>query len=258
MALFTAYFDASGNAVDQPFVIVTGYIANFQQWKFFEDCWKNAHTKYGVNLPFHAADLASAISNPSYKHQRNARHDYVALARDPSKANEFFFEVSVLEVTFVHCAVTVIVPMQVYSEVNSLLDLRAQVPPYAVAARTCIELVRDWEKRFDVPEPVECIFEEGDFEQGKFTSLMVDEGATLPIYKKKIDFAGLQGADHYAWERANAMKPKLVSGHIPHRLSFEMQLGAIPKLHLQSTAAHLINICHIKNIAIRQPGVKRG
>src|SRR6266568_8924901 len=86
MALFSAYFDASGNAIEQPFVVVSGYIANFQQWKLLEDCWKNTHAKYGVSLPFHAADLAAAISNPNYKGQHNARQDYVALANDPDRA----------------------------------------------------------------------------------------------------------------------------------------------------------------------------
>ncbi len=256
MALFSAYFDASGNAIEQPFVVVSGYIANFQQWKLLEDCWKNTHAKYGVSLPFHAADLAAAISNPNYKGQHNARQDYVALANDPDRANEFFFEISVLQVTFVHCAITVIVPMDIYREVDSLLELRQKVPPYALAARTCIEMVREWEERFDVPEPVECIFEEGDFEQGKFTTLMVDEGMALPIYKKKADFAGLQGADHYAWERNFSLKKQQwTSTQVPLRVPFVMQLAAIPKRHLQSTTAHLINVCHLKGITIRQPGV---
>ena len=39
MALFTAYFDATGNAKDQPFVVVSGYIASVHQWRMFNGAW---------------------------------------------------------------------------------------------------------------------------------------------------------------------------------------------------------------------------
>jgi hypothetical protein len=51
--------------------------------------------------------------------------------------------------------------------------------------------LRQWEEDYGIREPIECIFEEGDFEQGKFTLLMVDEGQFPPIYKTKNEFAGL-------------------------------------------------------------------
>jgi hypothetical protein len=114
----------------------------------------------------------------------------------------------------------------------------------------CIELVRGWEVMFDLPksEPVECIFEEGDFEQGKFTNLMVDEGMALPIYKKKGDFAGLQAADHYAWERAFVLKQIAAGATSSTRVPLQMLLGMIPKLHIESTITNLINVCHLKRI----------
>lgn len=247
MAMFTAFFDASGDGVREPFVIVSGYIANFVQWHLFETTWKSVHDKYGVSPPFHAADLVAAMTNPAYKKQTNARQDYVLLATEPEKATQFIREISLAEASLVNCAVTSIVRMSTYEQVSSLLDLRKMVPPYALAARSCIELVRKWEGEFQIPEPVECIFEEGDFEQGKFTNLMVDEGMAQPIYKKKGDYAGLQGADHYAWERAFFMK-RVAGTDLPARLPFQIQLGSIPKLHIESTITNLIGVCHMKNI----------
>ena len=82
MAMFTAYFDASGNGVDQPHVVVSGYIASYLQWKLIDGAWRNYHKARGVELPFHAADLMAAISNPNYKNQTNARQDYVHLAEN--------------------------------------------------------------------------------------------------------------------------------------------------------------------------------
>ena len=192
MAMFTAYFDASGNGVDQPHVVVSGYIASYLQWKLIDGAWRNYHKARGVELPFHAADLMAAISNPNYKNQTNARQDYVHLAENRRDAEDFVVDLSALELTMVNCAITAIVPMGIYKGVSSLLELREVVPPYALAARMCIDLVRQWEHTFGVSERVECIFEEGDFEQGKFTKLIIDEGMPVPIYKKKIEFVGLQ------------------------------------------------------------------
>ena len=64
MALFSAYIDAAGNSKDQPFVIVTGYIANWVQWKLFENSWNEIHKDHDVALPFHMSDFVEAHLHP--------------------------------------------------------------------------------------------------------------------------------------------------------------------------------------------------
>jgi len=254
--MFTAYFDASGNAVDQPFVVVSGYIASYIQWKFLENAWQELHAKYGLTLPFHAVEFMAAKNNRNnYKNQRNARPDYLAITDSPEEADKFLVNLAQLEAATTNCAVTSIVPMEIYNGVSSLLDLRQVIPPYALAARMCIELVRKWERLFDVPEPVECIFEAGDFEQGKFTRLMVEEGSPPPIYKDKKDFAGLQAADHYTWERASMSK--LLKAATPTPTKCFQFLGTVPKLHIESTTTHLVNVYHLKRIDPKT-GVQHG
>ncbi|HZL66976.1 MAG TPA: hypothetical protein VFC29_06550, partial [Candidatus Limnocylindrales bacterium] len=122
---------------------------------------------------------------PQYKTQKNARADYVDIAKDPDIAKGFLGQLSILQAVMVNCGVSCVVTMDIYNDVSPLLDLRKVVPPYALGARMCIERIHRWEEQFASIEPVECIFEEGDFEQGKFTDLMVDEGRDPPIYKKK-------------------------------------------------------------------------
>jgi hypothetical protein len=80
-------------------------------------------------------------------------------------------------------------------------------------------------------------------------SQMIDEGAQAPIYKDKKDCVGLQAADHYAWERVAMRKQmaRVAPAEPPPSTAF-MFLGAIPMLHLETTAAHLVNVCHIKGI----------
>lgn len=252
MAMFTAYFDASGDALKQPYVVVSGYIANYLQWKSYENMWTRIHDDHGVKKPFHMAEFVSALSNPKYAQQKNARPDYIAISQDPKKARSFLLELCITQATYVNCVVTCVVPMDVYNGVSLLLDLRTVIPPYALGARMCIERVHGWERMFSVVEPVECIFEEGDFEQGKFTELMVKEGWAKPIYKKKNDYAGLQGSDQYAWEVHNYKKEgspiiNPFTSNAPQMVPLSI-LGCIPALHIQPTQESLINLCHDRGI----------
>lgn len=248
MAMFSAYFDGAGNALDQPFIVVSGYIANYYQWKVLGDMWASIHREHGVNRPFHMAELMAAHVNPKYKHQKNARADYVSLAGDHKRSGEFFKNICVAQLTIVNCGMCCMVNMDVYNEVSSRSDIRKIVPPYALAARVCMEQVHVWEEQFGVVSPAECIFEEGDFEQGKFTELMVSEGLPVPIYKKKNDYAGLQAADHYAWEHFFHLKQELHKDELLPRGAFKQMLSAIPKMNLEVTAKGLINLCRVKNI----------
>lgn len=258
MAMFTAYFDASGNPNDQPFVIVSGYIANSFQWRMFEQTWASMHADHRVNLPFHMVEFQAATSNiERYSKQRNAREDYVNLAKDRNKANEFFKKICIAQLTMINCAVSCVVRMAVYNNVSSLLNLREVVPPYALAARTCMERIHKWEQEFEIEERVECVFEAGDFEQGKFTDLMIDEGMAPPIYKNKEDFAGLQAVDQYCWEELFYLKKELQNQNLEPRKSLKLLLNGIPKLHIEPTTISLIKLCEAKGIDPRT-GIKRG
>jgi len=246
MALFTAYFDATGNAKDQPFVVVSGYIASVHQWRMFNGAWIGVHEQFGVKLPFHMNEFMAAQTQPDYASRKKARQDYVEIAKNPKQAEEFFNHLCMCQVGLVNCGVSCILTMDVYTGVSSLLDLREVVPPYALAARMCIERVHQWENYFRIREPVKCVFEEGDFEQGKFTELMVTEGMGVPIYEKKDDHAGLQAADLYAWEQANFLKREHLK--VPARTSFALLIHEIPILHVEPTTATLINLCQAKGI----------
>jgi len=255
MAMFTTYFAASGDGRSQPFVVVSGFVANLQQWQMFERVWKESHDEAGVDLPFHMTEFMSACTNPKYANQNNARADYVRLANDPKAARLFFDRLAITAISAVHCGISCIVPMDIYHNVSSLLDLREVVPPYALAARMCIEKLHQWEQLFAIGESAEYIFEAGDFEQGKFTKLMIDEGQAVPIYKAKDDFAGLQAADLYAWEQFNALKKYAKPGFIPQD-SASWLIWGIPRLHVSPTLETLINLCEKKGINPRTGGKK--
>jgi hypothetical protein len=255
MALFTAYLDASGDWKNQPFVVVSGYIANLWQWKSLEGVWRGIHEEFNVQRPFHMAEFVAALYTDTYKNQKNARADYVEIAKDRMRAEAFLKKLVIAQVTMTNCAVTCVVRMNIYKEIDSLVELREKIPPLALGARYCLERIHKWEEEFEIEEPVELIFEEGDFGQGHFSDLIVSEGMPPPIYKKKDDFAGLQMSDHYAWEITYRLKSeekeKQLNVEFEPRGELLTLYWSIPRLHIEPTQESLINICHVKGINAR-------
>jgi hypothetical protein len=248
MGFFTAFFDASGNSIDQPYVVVAGYIGNWCQWQLLENQWRAIHKEHGVEIPFHASDFIVSQSYPErYAKQKNARPDYVALARTPDAGTLFLRRLCVAQLSFTACGISSIIPLRIYDELDAV-DLQKRIPPFALGARMCLARIHEWERLFQIRQPVECIFEEGDFGQGQFSKLMVDEGADIPIYKKKQDYAGLQAADHYAWEQAFFLKKELEGRQSPERTDFIAQLHMIPHMHGTHNAESLLRVCQLFGI----------
>jgi len=102
-------------------------------------------------------------------------------------------------------------------------------------------------QEYGITHKIETIFEDGDFERGKFIDLMRVEGMEAPTFKQKDDYAGLQLADLIAWEQSRNLKTELATGNAHPRLSFWRVL-AVPHIHLEVTADALIHICEKKGV----------
>ena len=85
MANFTAYFDASGHPSNQPFVIVSGYVANHYQWLHFNRAWEVIHERANIKMPFHMAAFAAR------------RQNYKGLGIDDPKAKEFVIDLAIAQ-----------------------------------------------------------------------------------------------------------------------------------------------------------------
>lgn len=247
MGFFTAFFDASGHPADQPFVIVSGYVANYTQWRMFNDTWEEEHKKAGVDLPFHMSDFMAA-RRAAQNNGTAKRMDYLRL--NDFDASSFILHLANFQQAYMALAVTCIVEMSEYAEINTVLDLRTVVPPYALAARVCTERIERWRDQHGISEPIECIFEDGDFERGKFIDLMRVEGMPAPIFKEKKDFPGLQAADYLAWEMKTLVtaRKKGKQGILP---AYLQRLTAIPRVSLKPTKHDLISLCEAKGIMPR-------
>jgi hypothetical protein len=248
ITFFTGFFDASGDWKDQPHVVVAGYIANWCQWRFLENQWRDIHKEFNIDIPFHASDFVASQENPErYAEQHNARPDYIALGTIPGAGKLCLRKLCVAQLSLVSCGVSSVIPLKIYDEIESD-DLLNKLPPFVLGARMCNGLVRKWQHALQIPQPVECIFEKGDFGQGKFIDLMRDEGANDPIFKNKAEYAGLQAADHYAWEQTFFLKKELQGKQSPERPDFIAQLHMIPHVHGTHDANSFLEVCQLLGI----------
>ena len=73
-----------------------------------------------------------------YSEQKNARSDYVEIAKDPTRWRDFIKGLVYSQATYINCAVTALVRMNVYNEMNGFIELREPIPPFALGARYCV------------------------------------------------------------------------------------------------------------------------
>src|SRR4029077_12645347 len=109
---FTAYFDASGHPSDQPFVVVSGYVANYLQWQGFGKAWAHTHNKFNVDLPFHMADFMAR------KKDGARRKDYKKL--DDTQAEDFLVGLASVQEVYMLLRVSCIVDMGIYQNINDV------------------------------------------------------------------------------------------------------------------------------------------
>lgn len=241
---YTAYFDAGGHPSDQPFVVVSGYIANIHQWKLFNRMWEAIHKEYDVALPFHASDFYAR------------KKQYTKWELNDPKATEFITTLASAQQIYMLVGLSCIVDMGTYREIDDVFQLQTMLPAYALGARSCVSMIEQWLKQFDIRHPCECIFEDGDFGRGKFIELMRVERMPAPIFKDKKDCPGLQAADHIAWEQGNYLKQERAGKPVELNHPFS-QLLAIPHIHFQTTLESLLSIAEAKGIPIKRSKIIR-
>lgn len=237
---YSAFFDAGGHPSDQPFVVVSGYVANFMQWQLFNGNWIEAHRKFDVSLPFHATDFM------------HGKKQYDKWEKGGKEAALFLESLCVAQQMSMLVSISCIVDMGSFQGINEVLQMDTILPAFALGARHCVELLEMWQKNHEIQYPIECIFEDGDFGKGKFMDLMRVERMPAPIFKDKMDFPGLQAADHLAWEQGNQLKRERKAGtSLPCSESFS-RLLAIPRIHRMTTLASLLDAAEKKGVPIRR------
>lgn len=188
MAVFSAYFDASGTKKEQRVLTVAGFVGRVPKWGRFNYEWSAILAKENVTA-MHMTDFASSRGEyVSWKGQAERRRNFVSLLSECIKrhTNKGFASSVILSD---------------YREVNAKFMLSEGVgKPYTLCARACLGALAQWAKKKRVnTEDVLVAVEKGDQDQGELVNMARSDGfAVIPL--SKADAQAFQAGDMVAWK----------------------------------------------------------
>ncbi len=192
VAMFTAYFDASGHSDNTDVLAVAGFIAHASQWTLFEKRWKKVLLKFGVSS-LHMKDFAHSTG------------EYKAWKGVETKRRAFLSAlISVIQKTARHSfASSLYLPD--YRAIDSAHSIRAVRTPLAIVGNTVLQNARNWtiESGLNVND-ILFVFEDGDADKGNFLNSANNDLGITPQFMPKTQSAAFQAADLLAYEHLKA------------------------------------------------------
>jgi hypothetical protein len=203
MAIFTAYFDASGSLGDKNVRVFTvaGFIAKQERWAAFEREWRLVRDNLGLAGCLHMKEFnfsrGAFESWPPDDPRRPKLID--ALTDLIGKYSEKEFDVSLL--------------LDDYRAADMMFALHEFANPYALVASIAVSRVSKWMKDNQPGDSVLFVFEKGDIRQDELRKLLRAESGPEPIFTPKewtengvrMECSPLQACDFIAYEHAKAL-----------------------------------------------------
>ena len=206
MAMFTAYFDASGNYQSPTAMFVSGAVASTDDWIAFEAEWLALLDANGMKPPFHMKDFKSGA------------HPYEAWKNKLAKQQKF--ELAALDLiqrrAWYTFAQGIVIPD--FDRMHATFDIPKSEPwgktinkPLAHCGVAVVLRLNEWVQReakkgkLDMQGDLEIIFDRGDMHRGELASALRDVFSVEPGFKEAAKFAPLQAADMLAWYHRRAV-----------------------------------------------------
>lgn len=188
MAIFNAYFDASGSERTRV-IAVAGFVSRVEKWERLEDEWKELLPDT-VHM-FHMTDFVSGRDGwESWRgpdnSERRAKFIQSLVACIKRNTNQGF---------------SASLRSAQYREVNHEYTLKELFGgPYSFLGISCLGRLKKWadKRRIDVGK-ILCIFEDGDHGQGDFISLARKDGYNA-IPQSKANIRAFDACDLAAWK----------------------------------------------------------
>jgi hypothetical protein len=196
--MFTAYFDASGQEHQHPYMVVAGFISSAKDWCSFSEEWKKTLHRYALQS-FHAVDC------------QNYEGEFKKWKGQDAKRLRLWCDLLGLIKQYTYqkfgCGVVIDDWKTTFSQKRKeQLKLNA----YILCAMSCAERVKAWARRQNIKSPVEYVYESGDPGSGLLKPYMENDGFPAPQFKHKQDriidgvlhpaTIPLQAADFLAYE----------------------------------------------------------
>jgi hypothetical protein len=193
MAIFSAYFDASGKPnASYRVMTVAGMISSVAKWIRFEIDWNAALSRQHVKI-FHMTDFAAS------------EKEFKAWKGDRKRRSEFIAELVRIIQRHTNKMVVSSVELSGWHSLNGRYALEEVFgSPYALCGISAVGEVLRWAGKKSPKTPVQFIFEDGDEGNGALDKRCRREGVN-PIFKPKYAVVPCQAADLIAWKHRIAM-----------------------------------------------------
>jgi hypothetical protein len=198
MAIFSAYFDASGHPDQSDVLTVAGYAAAVENWIKFENEWKKILGGEGVTA-FHTTDFVSG------------QGEFVGWGgKDPEKVERRKrFVQQLMDCTDKLCAkfFRTSVYLRDYNRVNAESKLEEAVgKPYALCGSSAAYFLRLWANDLGVLDTLLYYFENGDKDKGDLMRVHKKAFGREPKFLEKSEAKAFEAADFNAWKMRTALQ----------------------------------------------------
>jgi hypothetical protein len=254
MAIFTAYFDASGTWPDRNLTTLTvaGFIARQDSWSAFEKEWRQARTDLGLFGCLHMKHFAHHLEEfQCWKGDEKRRVALLkALADLIGKYTEKTLSLALL--------------LDGYRAANMMFALEEYVKPYPLIASVIVSRVHSRMRENHPADSVLSVFESGDTDQNQLNRLVATDGVpdgVQPIFTKKewwenghrMECSPLQACDFIAYEHSKALTDMFQKNKTKARMSLaEIAKKTNETEHPALGFEFCINICRAFNLQMRE------
>jgi hypothetical protein len=195
MALFTAYFDASGTS-QATALTMAGYVAGLNKWDKFEKRWKEILEREHVKC-FHMTDFVSCHG------------EFEGWKEKPGVRKRLLEDLQECARKFTNKRFSASVIISDYNAVNDEFHIEEVFGrPYSFCGISCIEHVRTWAKGRRHVNELMFAFEDGDEDQGNFKTICKERfrPTIKAAFLLKADRVPFQAADLAAWKTRHPIR----------------------------------------------------
>jgi hypothetical protein len=202
VAMFSAYFDASGHPSNQKVLTVAGFVSTVKKWKRFEVEWNAILQLEGIN-EFHMTDFVSSQGEfaNGWKGESTRRRNLIESLSACLKKN-------------VNKSFRTTLILSGYEEVNRDYMFEEHFGrPYAFCCMVNVFSLRRWAERKDSRRNLLYFFEDGDKDKGNFEKLHKAAYKVNPQFLDKSEGIPFQAADFAGWKIRTSVQESLKKDH---------------------------------------------
>jgi len=244
MAMFSAYFDASGHPNQKSVLTVAGFVSTVQKWSRFDREWNAILKSEGVTF-FHMTDFVSNRGEfaKGWRGETERRRKFIERLAECLKRN--------VNKSF---RTTVILPD--YEKANKSFQIEERLGrPYTLCSLTCVHTLRNWAKRKGAERSLLYYFEDGDKDKSDFERLHKIDYKVLPKFLDKTEAVAFQAADFAGWKIRSGVEGALKADHTLEKgiqlLRSTEMLKSIPKDAGVVNLETLAKYCHYYKVPRR-------